>query len=668
LKRSFVALLFLLWTGIILVTYYIVQKPVLLNAAASFANTLWTLFVTILLLFNAYGIGIRVLNFLGLRSIEAVDRILLSCGIGLGVLGLLGLGFSAAHLVRTQILTGIQLGLTAFFILSNDTAELKNDLKALAASLNLSFSQYGLFTKLAIILPLIFSFLLTLVPPFEAFDALLYHLAQPARILQDGGLRAVDNPAFWFPNITENVYLWALAFGSERASQVIHFTWCILSALLLWHWAVRIWGNEIGRKTLLLLAAIPSLPMLASWAYADMALVFYASATFYALTLFASGKSSPWLHLAGVTAGLAMAVKYTSFTVPLASGLLILFWHRKSFLQAVRYAAQFSLVALTIAASWYVRNAVIMGNPFYPFVFGGRYWDSFRADWYAGAETGIGWDLLQIISLPLAVVLGYRDQTFYDGRMGPLFLILAPFTLWILLSRAHQDSERGLSLQAIGLFATLSFAAWTLGVINSLGLWQARLLFSALMPFAIPTALGWHELKQFDTSGLKISFLFNMVIVLLITLTVFENAMFVLGRNPLTVAFGLQSREGYIARINPSYAALIQAMDKLPADAYVYSLLEPRSYGLPRRIQPDAINYNFAHDLYLYKTPSEIIRQWKIEGYTHVLVYERGVNMGDENASDELASHRQIALRETLAMLELLSQTPDKVYTIYRIP
>jgi hypothetical protein len=46
-----------------------------------------------LLLFNSYGIGMRTLNFLGLKSMDAVDRLLLGCGIGLGALGLLGLGF-----------------------------------------------------------------------------------------------------------------------------------------------------------------------------------------------------------------------------------------------------------------------------------------------------------------------------------------------------------------------------------------------------------------------------------------------------------------------------------------------------------------------------------------------------------------------------------------------
>ena len=668
MKRSIAILSFLLWTGIIISAYYVVQKPGLLNAFMGLADTLWTLIVAALLLFNAYGFGTRILQWVGLNSIDAVDRLLLGCGTGLGALGLLGLAFSAAQIARAPILLLCLIGTTAFFILKGYLQKLGADLKALAANWNLSFSQYSLFSKIVIILPFIFSFLLTLVPPFEAFDALLYHLAQPARVLQDAGLHAVDIPHFWFPNLTENVYLWALAMGSERAAQIIHFAWGTLSALLLWRWAVKVWNIEIGRKTLLLLAGIPSLPMLTSWAYADMALVFYATATLYTLTFFESTESPAWLYMAGIMAGLAMGVKYTSFTVPLASGLLILLWRRRAFSQAVIHAAQFSLIALISAIPWYARNAIIMGNSFYPFVFGGRYWDSFRAEWYASAGSGIGWDALQIFFLPLNTILGYRDQNFFDGRIGPLFLILAPFTMWILISGSDQDSDRGLSLQAIGLFTAVSFAAWTFGVINSSALWQARLLLPALIPLAIPTALGWDSLTRMDTPNLRISFLLNVMIAVIIALTIFANAIFVLQRNPLAVAFGAQSREGYTARVNPSYAALIQIVDKLPTDAHIYSLFEPRSYGLPRLTQPDAINYNFSHDLYLYRTPSEIIQHWEGEGYTHILVYERGLDFMIESSSSKFTPATQVAFDETLAGLELISQTPDKVYTIYRIP
>jgi hypothetical protein len=580
----------------------------------------------------------------------------------------LGLGLSAIQIAKVPIFYFLIAFFTAFFVFNKDLGKLLTDLRAFLIHWNLSFSQFNLFSKIVIILPFLFAFLLTLVPQFEAFDALLYHLAQPARVLQDGGLRPVDVPQFWFPNLTENVYLWTLALGSERAAQIIHFVWGTSAALLLWRWAVKVWSIEIGRKTLLLLAAIPSLPMLASWAYADLALAFYAIAALYALTSFGSTKSTAWLRVSGIMAGLALTIKYTSFTVPLVCGVLILLWERKSFSQAYLHALQFSFITLVIAAPWYLRNAIFMGNPFYPFVFGGRYWDAFRAQWYSGAGTGIGWNALQIFSLPLNVILGTQDQNFYDGRIGPLFLILVPFALWILASRARQDSENGRSLQAIGLFSLTSFAAWTFGVINSSHLWQARLLFPALIPFAIPMALSWDAVKLLDSSRFRISFFSNVVIAVVLALTVFDNAAFVLQRNPLTVAFGMQSRDGYITRVNPSYAALMQAMDRLPADAYVYSLFEPRSYSLPRRIQPDAINYNFSHDLYLYKTPAEIIQSWKAEGYTHILVYERGLSLGADDPSHQFTSASREALSQTLRDLELVSQTPDQNYFIFRIP
>ena len=668
MKRSTAALLFVLWMGIVLSAYFVVQKPGLLSAFRGLADTLWVFIVSAFLLFNAYGIGTRILFWLGLKSIDEIEHLLLGSGIGLGALGLLGLGLSAAQLATAPVFFFLIAFLTAFFAFHRDLKKLSIDLKAFLTHWNLSFSQFHWFSKVVILLPFLFSFLLTLVPPFEAFDALLYHLAQPARVLQDSGLQPVDIPQFWFPNVTENMYLWALALGSERATQMIHFAWAVLTALALWRWAVKVWDIEIGRKVLLLLAAVPSLPMLASWAYADMALVFYAVAAFYALTFFESTRLPAWLRTAGIMTGLALAVKYTAFTVPLACGMLILIWERKSFSRALIHAAQFSLIALLAASPWYVRNAVVMGNPFYPFAFGGRYWDAFRAEWLSGAGTGIGWNPLQLFLLPLNVILGHRDRNFFDGRLGPLFLILAPLAIWILLSRARQDSDRGLSLQAIGLFCAITFGAWAVGVINSLSLWQARLLLPAMIPFAIPTALGWDAIKSFDSSKFRVSFFANTMIAAVISLTVFDTGIFVLQRNPLGVAFGAQSRAGYIARVNPSYAALMQIMDELPEDASVYNLFEPRSYGLPRRTQPDAINYNFSHDLYLYKHPTDILQHWKALGYTHVLVYERGLILGADDPESQLTPARRAALQETLKGLQLVKQTPDKVYSIYRIP
>ncbi len=156
-----------------------------------------------------------------------------------------------------------------------------------------------------------------------------------------------------------------------------------------------------------------------------------------------------------------MGVKYQSFVVPVTCGLILLFLRPPS--RAFSAAMRFSLVTLLVALPWYVRNTLYMGNPFYPFLFGGRYWDHFLTAWWTEPGTGIGWNPLQIFMLPFNIILGHRDATFFDGRLGPLFLLLLPVALWIIIVSAHEVTSKKLSLTAIGLFTALSFAAWTLG-------------------------------------------------------------------------------------------------------------------------------------------------------------------------------------------------------------
>lgn len=666
MKRSTLAAIAIAWASIVIAAFYVVQKPPL-PAFAGLADTLWTLLVSALLLFDAYVLGKASLRWGGWRSDDDPPlRLLLSLGTGLGLLGILGLLFSLAQLANPRLLRLSLFLLTLFFLASGSHRAFQRDARELAHELNLHASGFRPLERLALLLLALFSFALTLAPQFEAFDALFYHLTQPARILQDGGLELVNIPHFWFPNLTENLYLWGLALNAERSAQIMHFTWGILSVILLFLWASRAWDGKTGRKTVLLLATIPSLPLVASWAYADMALCYYTAAALFLVARFKTTRSRPLLNALGIVCGLAMGVKYTSFVLPLACGLLLLL--DRPFSRAIRTAAQFSAAAILTALPWYLRNAAFMRNPFYPFAFGGRYWDDLLANWYAAPGTGIGWNFLQILRLPLDAVLGYRDANYFDGRIGPLFLILLPAALWILLTASRRDSAAAWSLTSIGFFSALSFAAWTVGVINSAALWQTRLLFPALLPFAIPSALGWEAITRLDTSNLRLSFLFNTVVRLVLALTVFETGIFTLQRNPLAVALGAQTREQYIARVNPSYAALTQVMDDLPGDASVYSLFEPRSYALPRRIQPDPIVANFAHDLHLYGTPEEIIRQWKAQRYTHILVYERGRQFMLENNPAYQSPDLQNALAQTLALLQLNRQTADGVYSIYQIP
>ena len=57
-----------------------------------------------------------------------------------------------------------------------------------------------------------------------------------------------------------------------------------------------------------------------------------------------------------------------------------------------------------------------------------------------------------------------------------------------------------------------------------------------------------------------------------------------------------------------------------------------------------------------------------MEGYTYVLVYERGLEFMLENNRDRMTDEVLESFLETMQELQVVSQTPDKVYTIYRIP
>jgi len=127
LKRV-IGALFLLWTCVLIAAYYIVQKPGLLNVLSGLVDTVWTLLVAAILLFNAYGLGRRALNGLRFDHRETVDHLLIAEGTGLGVLGLLGLFFAAIQLANPVILTIFQFLLAVLFLLQKDLNNLIVDI------------------------------------------------------------------------------------------------------------------------------------------------------------------------------------------------------------------------------------------------------------------------------------------------------------------------------------------------------------------------------------------------------------------------------------------------------------------------------------------------------------------------------------------------------------
>jgi hypothetical protein len=671
-KRLLGALAFFIWMAFVVAAFYVTQKPAFIGVINGIVDTLWTLVVWVLLLVNAAGIGRALIQKLPRMDVRPPERLLLGTGIGLGLLGLAGFILGVIGWTHPVLLVGFQVTLALLLWWRKILQSVWEDGRQLVAEWRVGMATAPLWLKIALGCTLSFAFLLTLTPPAEAFDALFYHLVGPERFLHGLGMQPSSVPHFWFPALPEGVFLWAQGLMSVRTTQLLHFAWAVLGALLLWYWAKDVWDAKTGLATCVILLSMPSLYLLASWAYTDFALTFYGLAALYGVYKACSNQdevpTTGWIVMAGIAAGMAMGVKYTSFLVPVTGVLLLLWWQRRNLGFAVRSGFIFSLAAVAIAFPWYLRSWIVMGNPFFPFAFGGLYWDAFRTDWYAEHGSGIGWDLKEIFLLPLNATLGHRDANYYDGRIGPLYLTLAPLTIYVLLTSKRLIRRQRRILFAIALFALLSVLTWVSGVVNSAALWQTRLLFPALIPFALPTALGLVAVKKLDTSHLRVSFIFNFVVIAVVAITLIDAGLNVLLRNPLAYAAGIETQEAYLEKVQPSYAHMLQLLEQAPDDAKIYSLFEPRSYYTPRDMNPDSILDNFSHDLYLYGNIDAVLQAWLSEGYTHVLVYRRGVDFISENRPNLFTPEQHSALDHLIQnRLTSIGTTEDSAYELYKI-
>jgi hypothetical protein len=360
-----------------------------------------------------------------------------------------------------------------------------------------------------------------------------------------------------------------------------------------------------------------------------------------------------WLVLSGIFAGLAMGLKYTGFVTPVVVGGLIL-WHayrvsrftshgdadlshRDADLSHVsRFTgfvdfAIFSLSALLLALPWYAKNWAFTGNPVYPFLsswLDGRYWDSFRADWYAAAGSGIGWRPGTLLALPWLMTLGVRDVNYWDGRTGSLFLLFLPLILLYGLFRYRRNApDRPFALDPLLIYALAQFGFWTLGAVWSRSLWQSRLFLPGLVTLAPVVGWLWADLPRFDLPRFSLSRFVNLTIGLALALTLVDVGLLTLKINPLPYLTGGETRDEYLTRrLGAHYAVMGQINETLPPDAVIVFLWEPRSYFCQRDCRPDSILDKFPHLVYRYGSAKAITYAWRQARVTHVLIHRAGLN------------------------------------------
>ena len=321
-------------------------------------------------------------------------------------------------------------------------------------------------------------YLLTALAPEISSDGSSYHLGMVSQYFRQHSFgRVTTNMYANMPMGVEMIYMFAFAFGKHSAAATTHFLFYLALPLSILALARRHRFPVAGIVGALLVMLSPVVGTDGSTAYVDVATAAVVFVLFCLLQIWARDRQDNLLIPIGLLAGFAYACKLTAFlAVPYALGFVLWRLLRSREFPVKRLAVLCGCIALMILP-WLVKNTLIVGNPFSPFL----------NKWFPNPYIHISLEQIYIVmnrtypgitsawQIPLELTIrGGKLQ----GFTGPAFLLL-PLALFAL---RHSFGRRV-------LFAGLVFFATYAGNAGT------RFAISALPFFALALAIALAEWK-----------------------------------------------------------------------------------------------------------------------------------------------------------------------------
>lgn len=457
------------------------------------------------------------------------------------------------------------------------------------------------------------AFLSSLAPP-TAQDALVYHLAVPAKYVEAGRICEVPGNFFaHFPQNVEMLFGLALLLGQPSLAGFYHWLLGAAAAAAVAQLARAVRPGSSALFAAVAFATVPTAALIAGWPYVDLGVVFYCVASTACFVRWLSRRELPWLLFAAAFAGVAAGCKYTAGFQGILLVAAVAADARRDGLRAcaLRSAAVCGVVG-ALAAPWLVRNLVLTGNPVYPFfyeVFGGKSWDAERAHVLRLflSEWGRGDGLSGTLLLPWRLTVSGRffSQDGFDGVIGPVFLAGVPILLLGLrLSREYRT---------VAGFALAWFAFWIATTRQVRFLLPAAACAASLLGAAVPGAIRSRGLRRAAAASFGAAFALDVLIV----------AVYFAAHSPLAVVLGVESERSYLRREVPGgdYPVFEHIERELPPESHILlgSMGNP-GFLVKRRYTADALfeNRTLAAVLDESPDPDRILDGFRARGFTHL--------------------------------------------------
>lgn len=442
-------------------------------------------------------------------------------------------------------------------------------------------SGWGPFVGGLAVFALALAVLCAFAPP-SYYDSLVYHLALPAKYLQEGRVGFVPyNQYAHFPQNMEMLYGAFLALAGDNAAQLFNVGLAALTGLLM-----AVAGKSFlpaGSRTrwdLLLFATAPCALLLSSETYVEAPMAFATTLCVLAGVRALSSGDRRWWVLAGLFGGFCAGVKYTGVLTPMLLGFFALVWPRpRSGRDRALDFAVVGGVSFLVFLPWLIKNFVLTGgNPIFPFLpsfFPAKNVylpvESARAyfqvlDEYKGSSSL----LMEIFLMPFRLATnatsfgGGYDVTGDLGWALPLLLLPMAAALWkkgpvprFLLAYLLAHVLLWSCMRPVLRFLFPVFPALCLVAGGGLSVLLAEaapvvrgIAAAALTPFLLSNGVLFYGVESV--------------------------------RDPFPPALGWETRGEYLHKKIDGFTGLAWAGENLPADARVLLVGDQRGYYMPR--------------------------------------------------------------------------------------
>jgi hypothetical protein len=302
-----------------------------------------------------------------------------------------------------------------------------------------------------------------------------------------------------------------------------------------------------------------------------------------------------------VMAGAALSIKYVAIVFAAAVGATwcaMLLRRGEDRRLLLRAAAVVSLVALLVSGVWYARAAYHRGNPVYPFfsnVLGTEGPPTVRE-----SKTPLKWTSGDLLTAPWQVTM-QPDR--FGGRghqLGGLFLMLLPAVLL-----------------AAGRRLWPLFGISAVYVLLWYGLRQnVRFLFPLVPVLAVIATAVLVDLPRWPIVPRAVAVTSCAVVIGLgVAMPAYR------ARQHVRVALGLESREEFLARCEPTYQAARFVNAHLPRDAHILSQ-EFRAFYFERELTRENAFRRAAPYSGQLTDATELVARLRAAGFTHLLLAE----------------------------------------------